>query len=432
MNAAPEVVVVGAGPAGLAAAITLARLGVRVVVFERGEYPGAKNMFGGMVYTRRLESLLPGLWEDAPWERVVTRHRFLLLTDDASLAMEYRNQGAAEPPFNAATVLRTRFDRYLADQASAAGALIVPGTVVDDLLWEGDRVVGVQVRRDQGAVQARLVIAADGIQSRLALRAGLRGPLAPQDVALGVKELWALPEKRIRERCGLIGREGASYTYLGAATDGLPGAGFLYTNRDSLSFGIVIHLAALKSSGRTPASLLDGLRSHPCVRDILQGATLLEYSAHLVPERGLRMMPRLYRSGILLAGDAGAMALSTGLVTDGVGPAVASGVCAAETAFEALGLGKFDEQALASYPRRLRESFVMPELETFARMPDLLTSSRIYSVYPQLLTDLAHAIFSADVRPRQGFWRLARNAASGRLSIGELMRDLWKTSGALR
>ena len=110
MNAAPEVVVVGAGPAGLPAALTLSRLGLRVVVFERGEYPGAKNMFGGMVYTRRLESLLPGLWEDAPWERVVTRHRFLLLTDDASLAMEYRDQAAAEPPFHAARNHRTRFD----------------------------------------------------------------------------------------------------------------------------------------------------------------------------------------------------------------------------------------------------------------------------------------------------------------------------------
>jgi len=108
-----EVAVVGAGPAGLAAAITLARAGVEVVVFERGEYPRTKNVMGGVLYSRPLNDLLPGFYKEAPLERPATEQRLWMLTEDSALTLGFKSPAFNQEPCNAFTVLRARFDRWL-------------------------------------------------------------------------------------------------------------------------------------------------------------------------------------------------------------------------------------------------------------------------------------------------------------------------------
>ncbi|MFN3336180.1 MAG: FAD-dependent oxidoreductase, partial [Thermomicrobium sp.] len=131
-----EVIVVGAGPAGIAAALTLARAGVEVVVLERGAYPGAKNVMGGILYRQPTEELVPGFWREAPLERAIVEQRYLLLTEEDALGVTYRTPAFGQPPYNAFSVLRAEWDRWFAQQAENAGALLATGVTVEDVLWE--------------------------------------------------------------------------------------------------------------------------------------------------------------------------------------------------------------------------------------------------------------------------------------------------------
>src|SRR5438093_7877307 len=119
-----DAVVVGAGPAGSAAALVLARAGRRVALVERGPFPGSKNMYGGVVYGRVLDSLVPRWWEELPVQRWVTRRSTMILTDTQSLSIDFRTQAWAAPPYNGCTVFRPDFDAWLAGKAEDAGAVV--------------------------------------------------------------------------------------------------------------------------------------------------------------------------------------------------------------------------------------------------------------------------------------------------------------------
>src|SRR5215207_8081533 len=139
-----DAVVVGAGPAGSATALALARAGRSVVIVERGPFPGAKNMYGGVVYPRVLDSVLPRWWEEAPIQRWVTRRSTMVLTGTQALTVDYRTDAWHRPPYNGATAYRPDFDAWLAARAEAAGAELVCATTVVGLLRDGERVVGVR------------------------------------------------------------------------------------------------------------------------------------------------------------------------------------------------------------------------------------------------------------------------------------------------
>ncbi|MBU4038097.1 MAG: FAD-dependent oxidoreductase, partial [Proteobacteria bacterium] len=226
-----DVIVVGAGPAGASAAITAASSGLSVLVIERGEYAGAKNMAGGMLLAQVLQELIPDYWKEAPLQRPVEHHRIMMTSGERFLEIDFGNRGFLNPPFNGFTVLRQKLDEWLVNKAKDAGALVITSTVVDDLLYEGEQVVGVKTRRPDGDVRSKIVILADGVNSLLAQKAGLRNKFEYHDIALGVKELIVLPAKTINERFGLTGEAGAVYTVLGDFARGIPGGGFIYTNK---------------------------------------------------------------------------------------------------------------------------------------------------------------------------------------------------------
>jgi electron transfer flavoprotein-quinone oxidoreductase len=290
-----DVVIVGAGPAGSTAALALARAGLKVAVFERGEQPGAKSMFGGILYyTEALNELLPDWWEQAPIERYIVRHDLILLTNSSSLSASFTDNEFARPPYNGVTLLRAKFDPWYAGQAEAAGAFFIPGTVVDDLIRDGDKVIGVRTRRSDGDVYADVVIAADGANSLLAEKAGLRKRFAGSSLAVAAKELLALPAEVIDERFGLTDGSGLARSFIGDCTRGMVGGAFLYTNKSSLSLGVVVRLSSLEERRISIADILEDFKNNPLIKPTIRDAALKEYSGHLIPEEGINMVPELF------------------------------------------------------------------------------------------------------------------------------------------
>jgi electron transfer flavoprotein-quinone oxidoreductase len=320
-----DAVIVGAGPAGSAAALELARAGRDVVIVERGPFPGAKNVYGGVVYGRILDEIIPQWWTEVPVQRWVTRRSTMLMTPTQALTVDYRTSAWDRPPYNGMTTYRADFDSWLAGKAVAAGARLVTSTVATGLLRDAHgRIGGVRTDRSDGDIRARIVIACDGVNSFLAKEAGLLPRTSPAHTTLGVKETLALPREVIDERFGLVGDQGLDIEMVGC-TSGVPGGGFLYTNLDTVSVGVVVGLAGLAEAKIRPEEIVACVKAHPAIAPYLRGAELKEYSAHLVPEGGYRAMPRLAIDGMLVAGDAASMCLAAGLWLEGVKAAAQRG-----------------------------------------------------------------------------------------------------------
>jgi electron transfer flavoprotein-quinone oxidoreductase len=424
-----DAIVVGAGPAGCACGYKLAQAGLQVLVVERGKFVGAKNMWGGVFYGPTLSELLPNFWEEAPIERYVASHKLSFLTDEDCLSIEFTTPKFGRLPYNGVTILRSKFDRWFATKVQEAGAIVASGLQADDLLWDGNRIVGIIAGGDK--LPADVVIAGDGVNSVLAQKAGLRGELKPHDVKQGVKEVLQFPRELLGQRFNLTGDEGIAWEFIGSCTRGLPGGGFIYTNKDSLSVGVVVQLNALAQKQVKANDLLEGFKRHPAIARLLEGGKLVEYSAHLIPVSGINMMPRLYTDGFLVAGDAAAFVVGTGMILEGANFAVASGVAAAETIMRAKQKGDFSADSLAYYQELLKQSFVLKDLKTFSKAPRFLENPRIYTTYPELACNLAERFLTSDGQPRKRAWQLLREAKKGKISIWQMARDLMQGKEAI-
>ena len=134
-----DVIVVGAGPAGIACAITLARAGREVVLIERGLFAGSKNVFGGAIYTKPTKEIFPNFEQEAPLERRNITHNFMILGEEDSTSIAYRKDGN-----ESYSVIRGKFDRWMAQKAKEAGVILVEQTVVRELIKNGTKVVGIK------------------------------------------------------------------------------------------------------------------------------------------------------------------------------------------------------------------------------------------------------------------------------------------------
>ena len=417
-----DAVVVGAGPAGACAAIVLARAGKRVVLMERGPFPGSKNMYGGVVYPRILDQLIPQWWTEAPVQRWVTRRATMVMTGTKALTIDFRSEAWGEPPYNGATAYRPDFDNWLAGKAVDAGAELICSTTVTGLLHDSaGRVVGVTTDRPDGDLRARVVIACDGVNSFLAKQQGLYGPVDAANYTLGVKETLALPKDVIDERFGVSGNHGADIEIIGC-TSGVPGGGFIYTNTDTLAVGLVLKLPKLAAQKQRPEELIAAMKAHPAIAPLVEGGELKEYSAHLIPEAGLSMIPTLTTDGMLVAGDAAALCLAAGIWLEGVNFAMASGMYAGEATIEALRAGDTSAAGLAGYRRRLEDTFVLKDHRKLRRAPRLVLSDRVQHVYPELATSVVERMFRVDnPTPKPG---LRRIVTQERKRLGIRRRDL--------
>lgn len=429
-----DAVVVGAGPAGAAAALELARAGRDVVLVERGPFPGAKNVYGGVVYARVLDQVLPRWWTEVPVQRWVTRRSTMLMTATQALTIDLRTSAWDRPPYNGMTIYRADFDSWLADHAVAAGARLVTSTVATGLLRDGSgRIAGVRTDRPAGDIRARVVIACDGVNSLLAKEAGLLPRTSPAHTTLGVKETLALPREVIEDRFGLTGDQGLDIEMLGC-TSGIPGGGFLYTNLDTVSVGVVVGLNGLVAAGLRPEELIARLKAHPAIAPYLRGAELKEYSAHLIPEGGYLAMPRLAIDGMLVAGDAASMCLAAGLWLEGVNFAIGAGLAAGQAAAEAIAAGDTSARGLAGYRRRLKASFVLADHKRLRDAADIVLADRMQREYPGLACDFVEQVFTVtNPAPKVGMAREFFRAVRGnKVRLRHLARDGWKALRAFR
>jgi electron transfer flavoprotein-quinone oxidoreductase len=417
-----EVVVVGAGVAGLAAAMVLAEAGVEVLVVERGDYPGSKNVTGGRLYLEPVRPYLPDLWDEAPLERGVVKERLTMVSPSASTTVEVSSERFRECP--SYTLLHSTFDRWLADQAAERGAFIIPGYKVDDLLVEDGQVVGIVSAGDE--IRADAVVAADGVLSFMAEKAGLRAKLEAKDYAVAAKEVVELPSQTIEERFGVEGGEGVAQLLFGSLTEGMFGGGFLYTNRESLSLGLVIAIHDLMAQDPpvSPHDLLEKFKSRPEIKPLIAGGNPVEYSAHIIPEGGFQALPRLVTDGLVVVGDAAGLALNMGITVRGLDFALASGVMAARALLRARDQADFSAASLAHYEMELQDSFVWKDLHTFRHMPKFLSNPRIRNIYPPVVCDLLEQLLWIGEEPKEKLSATMLRSARQNLLGVDVLKDL--------
>jgi electron transfer flavoprotein-quinone oxidoreductase len=420
-----DAVIVGGGLAGLSAAYRLSAAGRQVILLERGDSPGSKNVTGGRMYVEPIRRYLPDIInaKDAPFERPVVKEMTVVLDDHSSALFEYEHEKWRGEPYQSYTVLRARFDSWFSTRVVERGGFVIPRRRVDDLLWEDGHVAGVRAGGED--IPSHLVIAADGALSFLAQKAGLRTAGTPRDYAVGIKELYKLDSRTIEDRFGLDQGEGAACLFMGAITKGLFGGGFLYTNKDTVSVGMVLSISdIMKESGRIESyKLMEDFVARSAIQRWLRGGELKEYSAHVISEAGLEELSKLYTDGMLVVGDAAGLSLNMGLTVRGMEFAVASGVLAAEVADKALAAGNTSAQFLSSYESKLKESFVLRDMETFRHSREVLENPRLFTVYPRFISELFEKLYTVTDGPKAPLYRTAKDIARKHVLRWEGFKD---------
>jgi electron transfer flavoprotein-quinone oxidoreductase len=403
-----DAIVVGAGPSGTAAAITMAKAGLQVALIEKGTRAGAKNVMGGILYTHYLEQVVGEEWKSAELERPIIEEQRWMMTAEAAIGLGYKNFRNREHP-HSYSVLRAKFDAWFAAQAEEAGAFLIPETVVEGLIVDHDRVVGVRTGRE-GDLHADVVVVCEGIglgsrllESTVIGGKPLKKPLKRNQAAMAVKEIMAMDPATIESRFNCEPGEGASVECYGDATRGLSGFMFIYTNKDTLSVGggallsemTDTRLSREELAKRTPNEILNHFKRHPAIRPLLQGGETVEYLAKMIPEGGFHAIPKLYGNGYLVCGDA-AM-LSNPVHREGSNLAMESGRLAGETVVHAKEKDDFGEASLREYRLRLDRSWIMADMKKYDKAVPLLEHNpQMLGKYPQLLDRALDEFFRVD------------------------------------
>lgn len=424
-----DAIIVGGGCAGSVAAYTLASAGKAVLVVERGNYAGAKNMTGGRIYAHSLAKVFPD-YQDAPLQRKITHERISLMSPDSNFTIDYASRDLEAEGNESYSVLRGPFDQWLAEKAEDAGAEYICGIAVEDLLIKDGKVIGINAGGDE--LTANVVILADGVNSLLTNKAGLskKAPAIHQ-VAVGAKETIELPAEVIESRFLCNPGEGASWLFAGDVSNGIIGGAFIYANTDSVSVGIVATMSEVLKQDIPVYQMLENFKNRPEIAPLIRDGKTVEYSGHVVPEGGIKMMPEIIGDGVLVAGDAAMMCMNLGYTVRGMDLAVASGEIAAKAAIKAIDAGDTSKAGLACYKTMLDSSFIMRDLKMYEDAPEFLEECpRMFRGYPEMIRDIMNPLFITNGEPRKHVMKMAMPAVK-KAGIMKLAKDALKGVKAL-
>ena len=425
-----DAIVVGAGPAGLSAACTLADSGLNVIVIERGDYPGAKNVMGGILYSEPTAQIFPEFWKEAPLERPITEENYWFLTGESVTKFGHRNQKFAQEPYNAFSVFRAHFDKWMGQKLKEKGGLLICETVVEDIIEKDGKVVGVRCGRAQGDIYADVVIVAEGVNSMLTQKALKMQKMNMKEdyLAVAVKEVIYLDEEKIEDRFALEKGFGAAIEVIGESTKGMVGTGFIYTNKESISIGTGALMSQLIKSKMSPNDLLESFKNNPIVKPLIRGGETKEYAGHMIPEGGYKAIPKLYGNGVLVVGDAAQMV--NGLHREGSNMAMISGKIAAETVIAASSKGDFNERELSSYQRNLENTFIIKDLKKYKNSSEYFDHNpELFALYPELVSDAMHTFFKVDGTSKKDVQKkMIKDALKKRpmMSVAKDVYNFWR------
>jgi electron transfer flavoprotein-quinone oxidoreductase len=439
-----DVVIVGAGAAGLSAAIGLARAGFAVAVVEAAAFPGAENWSGCVYFCENLAH--PDLLgeegvEALAWERRLVERGFFATDGHGLLGMKYRDRETFRHCY---TVLRPLYDHHLAQIARRHGAALLTSTTAESLIHEGGRVAGISTNR--GPLYADLVFLAEGDASQLVTREGYERHTDPREAPKflhGIKEVLELPPRAVEERFGVGPEEGVAYEMLlrNGTLRGKPVrlnmGGFVYTNRQSLSVGLVLPADNLAEHfGGDPNLLLEWFEGLPALRPWLEGARRSAFGAKIIRGGGARDVPTLIDEGLAVGGAASAIGIDFPY-PNFTGPATAMGLLITQAAvcIRAEGSG-FTRAALQRhYLGRLQRTSYWRDVEFLRRWPGYVKKTRAF-----FGRNLDLALGSAYLWTRSGRWLPARlggwlrmlRSLAGPGELPELRADAGQLAHALR
>lgn len=435
-----DCIIVGAGVAGLSAAMTLAKNNMKFLLIEKGEFPGSKNVSGGVLWGTDLAKLVPNYWEeDAGWDRYINQRRLTFMDDQSTFTVDFKSSHFNEPPYAGVVVLRSKFDNWLAEKVQEAidksdyamDSFIAPNILVEEILEEDGKAVG--IRTGDEKFYADSVILAEGVNNLLTRKVGLQDKYVPADHMLtGIKEIIRFDQKVLEDRFQLNGKSGMSNEFVGYATNGVEGGGFLYTNKDTISLGLVLGLKDLREKGQKPYDILNEFKKHPVIADTIRGGEVVEYSAHVVSSGDKRVMPKkLYKAGLVVCGEAANLLMNAGKAIQGMDYAMRSGILAAETITEAKKNEDFGDAAMKKYQNTLSDSYIMKDINNFQDAVHLLHDPVMTQKMPNLICDFGRNFFSIkneptkkaremlsdSVKKHASYWDLIKIGAKGAKSL---------------
>src|SRR5437899_3246913 len=377
-----DVLIVGAGPAGLSCALHLANLiqkhnaagakpelsSENIYVLEKGREIGAHQLSGAIMNPKALAELVPDFQKSAPLDTRVTDSAALLFTKTSSFRFPI-----TPPPFQNKgnyVVSLSKITKWLGGLAEAAGVNVFKEFGGAQLIYEGDAIAGV-ITEDKGLdkngkpkanytpgyeLRAKVTVLAEGTRGSLTKKlvaAKKLDNINPQSYGIGIKELWDVQPGRIQP--GYV-----AHTLGWPVPTDMYGGGWIYgLANNRLSIGLVIGLE-YSDPQFDPHEAFQIWKTHPFLKKILEGGKLVRYGAKTIPAGGWYSMPRPYVDGGLIIGDSASFLDSQRL--KGIHMAMKSGMLAAETIFEALKSGYTSSRTLSAFPRKVEQSYIKKDL----------------------------------------------------------------------